>query len=503
MAYNTFTSFLFLFRNSSTNQEDTTPLSRGLYLLHQESLAKKQHLIELLAIPTNIVVPARRASTDCRQQQEQADQAPVAVAMMKPQVVKKQARRRTHTSRPYQERLLNMAEARREIVAALKIHRANSRHQPCPSSYHHQQPPPLQHQEHFLKEQQQQQQQVQVMFQDNDPSQAAPPAPTIMSYTSFADHQLSNPVAGSCYSPPPPVLPYDLTQLDVPMPTTAMGGYGLGFHGFTTGNPGVAERQIFVECQIGGTRQTSPLPSAQPLTLGERQTLGEGVELFASGLPARPLGLNLSFQGFLDGAKDHEDDLFGGVPVMIQSASPAAASSYSATTETGSGGTHGSPALSGSTVEKYSSPADLPALTAPPVLDDGGREAQSSAGGETTQGVEWSGEATTAAEDVAAASAWWSKILLESVESGGGGEVAAADGLPAEWRRWLCDDGVGEQGAVTGGDKTPDVLETKQLADGDGEEGVRRSDGGGDGVALPCMDDDIEGWDGEWFSCSS
>ncbi|KAF3446135.1 hypothetical protein FNV43_RR11314 [Rhamnella rubrinervis] len=37
---------------------------------------------------------------------------------------KKQVRRRLHTPRPYQERLLNMAEARREIVTALKFHRA-------------------------------------------------------------------------------------------------------------------------------------------------------------------------------------------------------------------------------------------------------------------------------------------------------------------------------------------------------------------------------------------
>lgn len=42
-----------------------------------------------------------------------------------PQQHKKQVRRRLHTSRPYQERLLNMAEARREIVAALKFHRAS------------------------------------------------------------------------------------------------------------------------------------------------------------------------------------------------------------------------------------------------------------------------------------------------------------------------------------------------------------------------------------------
>lgn len=40
---------------------------------------------------------------------------------------RKQVRRRLHTSRPYQERLLNMAEARREIVTALKYHRAAMR----------------------------------------------------------------------------------------------------------------------------------------------------------------------------------------------------------------------------------------------------------------------------------------------------------------------------------------------------------------------------------------
>ncbi|CAH8390811.1 unnamed protein product [Eruca vesicaria subsp. sativa] len=43
------------------------------------------------------------------------------------QTHKKQVRRRLHTSRPYQERLLNMAEARREIVTALKHHRASMR----------------------------------------------------------------------------------------------------------------------------------------------------------------------------------------------------------------------------------------------------------------------------------------------------------------------------------------------------------------------------------------
>ncbi|XP_050258042.1 uncharacterized protein LOC126703154 [Quercus robur] len=49
------------------------------------------------------------------QSQQQAQQEPP-----QPQQHKKQVRRRLHTSRPYQERLLNMAEARREIVTALK-----------------------------------------------------------------------------------------------------------------------------------------------------------------------------------------------------------------------------------------------------------------------------------------------------------------------------------------------------------------------------------------------
>ncbi|XP_058781058.1 uncharacterized protein LOC131655178 [Vicia villosa] len=41
------------------------------------------------------------------------------------QLQKKQVRRRFHTTKPYQERLMNMAEARREIVTALKFHRAS------------------------------------------------------------------------------------------------------------------------------------------------------------------------------------------------------------------------------------------------------------------------------------------------------------------------------------------------------------------------------------------
>ncbi|XP_076909603.1 uncharacterized protein LOC143566936 [Bidens hawaiensis] len=45
------------------------------------------------------------------------------------QPYKKQVRRRQHATKPYQERLLNMAEARREIVTALRFHRASKQRQ--------------------------------------------------------------------------------------------------------------------------------------------------------------------------------------------------------------------------------------------------------------------------------------------------------------------------------------------------------------------------------------
>nr|GEU48608.1 hypothetical protein [Tanacetum cinerariifolium] len=54
-----------------------------------------------------------------------------------PQQHKKQVRRRLHNSKPYQERLLNMAEARREIVTALKFHRASMKQQESSSSAAH------------------------------------------------------------------------------------------------------------------------------------------------------------------------------------------------------------------------------------------------------------------------------------------------------------------------------------------------------------------------------
>ncbi|XP_058209075.1 uncharacterized protein LOC131322010 [Rhododendron vialii] len=70
-------------------------------------------------------------------QPQASDQA--LVQQQQQQQHKKQVRRRLHTTRPYQERLLNMAEARREIVTALKFHRASMKQ--STEQHHHQRPP--------------------------------------------------------------------------------------------------------------------------------------------------------------------------------------------------------------------------------------------------------------------------------------------------------------------------------------------------------------------------
>ncbi|XP_061339618.1 uncharacterized protein LOC133286244 [Gastrolobium bilobum] len=63
-------------------------------------------------------------------------QAQLPIQQQQQQQYKKQVRRRLHSGRPYQERLLNMAEARKEIVTALKFHRASMKQ----ASEQHQQP---------------------------------------------------------------------------------------------------------------------------------------------------------------------------------------------------------------------------------------------------------------------------------------------------------------------------------------------------------------------------
>ncbi|KAI7746657.1 hypothetical protein M8C21_030237 [Ambrosia artemisiifolia] len=55
---------------------------------------------------------------------------------------KRQIRRRLHTSKPYQDSFQNMAEVRREIVTALKFHRASMKQQQAATNHGLQSPPP-------------------------------------------------------------------------------------------------------------------------------------------------------------------------------------------------------------------------------------------------------------------------------------------------------------------------------------------------------------------------
>ncbi|KAM0914803.1 hypothetical protein ACQ4PT_011280 [Festuca glaucescens] len=151
---------------------------------------------------------------------QQAAQATTPPQQQQPH--KKQVRRRLHTSRPYQERLLNMAEARREIVSALKVHRASMRQ---------------------AKEQQQllqlQQQQEALAVQEQGQTSRVAACPPL-SYASFSDYLYNSPFAhftatssSSYYSSP---LPYQTPMVDafdhlLPLPTQPL-GLNLSFQGF-------------------------------------------------------------------------------------------------------------------------------------------------------------------------------------------------------------------------------------------------------------------------------
>ncbi|XP_021692488.2 uncharacterized protein LOC110673660 [Hevea brasiliensis] len=159
-----------------------------------------------------------------------------------PQQHKKQVRRRLHTSKPYQERLLNMAEARREIVAALKFHRASMK----------------QANEHQQQQQQQQQHQQDYHQQSSLPVQLSTPPcfeqegkiktrrnPRIypsnmanfsnyidtLSFTSFS-HAPPSPPYPFCWSTSPN-LPSTVTDenLSFPLPNQTL-GLNLNFQDF-------------------------------------------------------------------------------------------------------------------------------------------------------------------------------------------------------------------------------------------------------------------------------
>ncbi|KAF5787711.1 hypothetical protein HanRHA438_Chr10g0468941 [Helianthus annuus] len=73
---------------------------------------------------------------DIHNNMQQQSPPPPAPAPPPERPHKKQVRRRQHATKPYQERLLNMAEARREIVTALKFHRASMKQRETTDNNH-------------------------------------------------------------------------------------------------------------------------------------------------------------------------------------------------------------------------------------------------------------------------------------------------------------------------------------------------------------------------------
>ncbi|XP_021894387.1 uncharacterized protein LOC110812038 [Carica papaya] len=157
------------------------------------------------------------------------EKTPQTQQPQQPQQHKKQVRRRLHTSRPYQERLLNMAEARREIVTALKFHRAAMKQ---------------------ASEQQQQQKQQQEQSQALDllPTPSFEQEAKIKSrrnpriypsstanFCSYAEN-----LSYSSFSPPPDPFSWSTSQISPPVPEvfnfnlpSQTLGLNLNFHDFS------------------------------------------------------------------------------------------------------------------------------------------------------------------------------------------------------------------------------------------------------------------------------
>lgn len=292
---------------------------------------------------------------DLLQQQAQQTATP---QQQQQQPHKKQVRRRLHTSRPYQERLLNMAEARREIVTALKIHRASMRQ---------------------AKEHQQQQQQQQLMHLHLQRQQEV------------HHHLVQEPshaaATGGASSAPPSYASYSDYLYNSP------------FSHFTAPTPSSYSSSPLTMISYGGA------PVVAPPMLNSSEHNFDDQSLVP--LPAQPLGLNLSFQGF-NGSSVAADDTKNSTcsfdpPSLLQ---PSPASSYSVYSSPSV--TMASHDLSAVTMENTSLAAADPSLHR--VLDDEEMAAIYSIGQQ--HDIEWSDTMNLVT------SAWWSK-LLESIEDKG------------------------------------------------------------------------------------
>lgn len=144
--------------------------------------------------------------------EDRIEEAPPLQSPPPPPQPKKQVRRRLHTSRPYQERLLNMAEARREIVTALKFHRASMKQ---------------------ANEQQQQQKQQQALEDSmRNPNPSPNPSPNMYQQDLPNFTYPSIPWSYPTLAP----LPNIHDNLNIPLPNTPL-GLNLNFQGFNNIDP--------------------------------------------------------------------------------------------------------------------------------------------------------------------------------------------------------------------------------------------------------------------------
>ncbi|KAF2939629.1 hypothetical protein DAI22_03g209800 [Oryza sativa Japonica Group] len=401
-----------------------------------------------------------------------------------PQPHKKQVRRRLHTSRPYQERLLNMAEARREIVTALKIHRASMRQAKEQQQLLH-----LQHHHHHQQQEVvatqvaaavQEQQIVEQAAASTRSSANSAAAAMHHGYASFSDYLYNSPLTHLSSSP---------AAYSSPVPYHA--------------------------------------PPPPPMAAAAQAQLGHGDLL---PLPAQPLGLNLSFHGFTsvvadvcDGDGGKQGSSTGCLepyhPLLHQ---PSPASSYSVysspsvtTTAAAGGGQDMSPSALITTAENTSSQSQLAAAEiADPslhrVLDDEEMAAIYSIGEQ--HDIEWSDTVNLVT------SAWWSK-LLDTVE-GGAGAAASAVAAGGAVNASAAAAAAEEEEELTAARMAPDwfggdgghLVEHHQSSKESGSDVLGMHFGEyyhhghgigsyGEDVSLPRMDlGEIEGWNAEWFS---
>ncbi|XP_076930177.1 protein AAL-toxin resistant 7-like [Bidens hawaiensis] len=146
---------------------------------------------------------------------------------------KKQVRRRPHTSKPFQERLLNMAEARREIVTALKFHRASMKQQEANNNDH-------------------QEKNTKSMSNRN----IYPPKTATTSTNTTNSHW-----SMSSYVPPPPLrLSYDDNQ-NIILPTQTL-GLNLNFQNFSNLDTNIYQKPLSVESLESPSSSSSGKPNS-------------------------------------------------------------------------------------------------------------------------------------------------------------------------------------------------------------------------------------------------